>query len=170
MKDKSMITVKETKGKYIFWDIDGTLAGYRFNGHLASPDGSENGMSVEEIEEGVFLKRKPSLHMQKVLSTCKAKQNIILGHICNEKEIEDKKKWLKKHFPNITEILFIPMEELKHDRILKYCQDRKIDVDKVIFVHDILTILRQAERAGITSYHISSFFDWDYQDALRGVK
>lgn len=44
----------ELKNKYIFWDIDGTLAAYRFNGHVSDPEGTDNGMSLKEIEDGVF--------------------------------------------------------------------------------------------------------------------
>ncbi len=42
---KAMLTKSETKNKYMFWDIDGTLAPYRFNGHLCDPDGSKYGLS-----------------------------------------------------------------------------------------------------------------------------
>lgn len=31
---------QDLKDKYVFWDIDGTLAPYRFNGHTADPDGT----------------------------------------------------------------------------------------------------------------------------------
>ena len=54
---KDMITKKDLDGKYVFWDIDGTLAAYRFNGHVADPTGTDNGMSLKEIEEGIFLTR-----------------------------------------------------------------------------------------------------------------
>ena len=86
-----MITKQVLKDKYVFWDIDGTLAAYRFNSHVADPNGTDNGMSLEEIEQGIFLKRKPSKLMQKVLSECGAKQNIIMGHCQNQKEKDDKK-------------------------------------------------------------------------------
>lgn len=37
---KDMVTKNDLKNKYIFWDIDGTLAAYRFNGieswHISS--------------------------------------------------------------------------------------------------------------------------------------
>lgn len=39
------ISIKDTMGKIIFWDLDGTLAPYRFNGHVADPDGANTGMS-----------------------------------------------------------------------------------------------------------------------------
>ena len=95
-----MITVKETKGKYIFWDIDGTLAAYRYNEHVGDPDGTENGMSIEEIEDGIFLHRKHSKFMQKVVGQCQAKKNIILKK-------KKKRKWMIKTFglTNIFQIL-----------------------------------------------------------------
>lgn len=44
----------DLKNKYVFWDIDGTLAPYRFNGHISDPNGTNNGMSLKEIEDGIF--------------------------------------------------------------------------------------------------------------------
>ena len=54
------------RDKYVFWDIDGTLAPYRFNDHVSDPDGTDNGMSLREIEDGIFLTREPSKQMQKL--------------------------------------------------------------------------------------------------------
>lgn len=45
------------RDKYVFWDIDGTLAPYRFNDHVSDPDGTDNGMSLREIEDDIFLTR-----------------------------------------------------------------------------------------------------------------
>ena len=53
----SMITKQVLRDKYVFWDIDGTLAAYRFNSHVADPNGTDNGMSLEEIEQGIFRKK-----------------------------------------------------------------------------------------------------------------
>ena len=91
------ITIADTKGKFIFWDIDGTLAPYRFNGHVGDPNGTNNGQSIEEIEAGIFLERNPSKHMQKVLAECEAKENIVMGHCQNGKEKSDKHLWLDMH-------------------------------------------------------------------------
>jgi len=41
-------------GKTVFWDIDGTLAPYRFNNHVMAPDNFNQGMSIKEIEENIF--------------------------------------------------------------------------------------------------------------------
>ena len=98
------------RNKYIFWDIDGTLAAYRFNGHVSDPEGTDNGMSLKEIEDGVLS--------------------------------EDKSK---------------------ADTILQYCKDHDISLQNVIFVDDTIPFLREAERKGIKSFHISSFLDWDFE-------
>lgn len=50
--------IKDLQNKYVFWDIDGTLAPYRFNNHVADPDGTNNGMSIQEIEKRHFLGQK----------------------------------------------------------------------------------------------------------------
>ena len=160
MIEKSTLSVKDTKGKYIFWDIDGTLAPYRFNGHVADPDGTENGMSLKEIEDGIFLIRQPSKRMQKIVSECQAKRNIILGHAQNQKEIDDKHIWLDKYYPEIKERLLVRDTEFKYEQILKYCKKNKIDLKDVLFIDDVIPFLRQAERHGISAWHISSFYDW----------
>ena len=98
------------RNKYIFWDIDGTLAAYRFNGHVSDPEGTDNGMSLKEIEDGVLS--------------------------------EDKSK---------------------ADTILQYCKDHDISLQDVVFVDDTIPFLREAERKGIKSFHISSFLDWDFE-------
>lgn len=52
METTETVKVENLRDKYVFWDIDGTLAPYRFNNHVADPDGTNNGMSLEEIEDG----------------------------------------------------------------------------------------------------------------------
>lgn len=54
----------DLKDKYVFWDIDGTLAPYRFNDHVADPDGSMNSLSLKEIKMVYF-------YIENHLNTCK---------------------------------------------------------------------------------------------------
>lgn len=159
---KAALTPNDTKNKYIFWDIDGTLAPYRFNGHLCDPDGSKYGMSMAEVENGLFLTRLPSKHMQNVIKTSGAKEHIVMGHVLVEKEISDKHIWLDKHFPIIKERLLTFENKPKFETIINYCKEKGIDLKDVIYVDDILAYIKEAERNGITSYHISSLLDWDY--------
>lgn len=160
------ISIKETKDKIIFWDVDGTLAPYRYNGHISDPEGSNNGQSAKEIEDGIFLYRKPSRFMQTVLKECKAKEHIIMGHFSCEKEVEDKHKWLDLHYPYIRKRVFLSEDQSKADGILNYCRENKILVQDVLFVDDILTILRDAEKKGINAWHISSFLDWFWPEEV----
>lgn len=161
--ERESITKNETKGKYIFWDIDGTLAPYRFNNHVGDPNGTNNGQSLEEIENGIFFERKPSKHMQNVVSTCESKMNIIMGHSLNEKEIQDKHKWLDLYYPMIKERLLTFESNSKADTIIEYCSKNHISLEEVIFVDDVIPFLREAEKKGIEAWHISSFLDWNYQ-------
>ena len=158
--NKGMISVRETKDKYIFWDIDGTLAAYRFNDHVGDPNGTNNGMSIIEIENGIFIERLPSKFMQNVIATCKSKQNIILSHCQNQKEMDDKNLWLDKYYPNIKERILTSEDIPKYKSLIKYCEENKIDISDCLFVDDVLAHLRAAEKMGIKSYHISSFLDW----------
>ena len=155
-----MISKDDLKDKYVFFDIDGTLAAYRFNDHVSDPLGSSNGMSILEIEDGIFFKRKPSLLMQKVLLENEAKENIALSYCLNEKERSDKNLWLDKYYPMIKKRFLIDLDKNKARTILDYCHDNNILLKNVIFVDDVLDYLREAERLGIKSYHISSFLDY----------
>lgn len=155
------ITKKDTQNKYIFWDIDGVLAPYRFNDHVADPEGTNNGMSISEIENGCFLYRRPLKRMQNVIKNCGSKQNIIMGHCQIQKEKDDKEIWLNKYYPSITQRLLVFEDVPKYKAIINYCNANSIPLKDVIFVDDTLTILREAERNGIKCYHISSFIDWE---------
>lgn len=156
----------DLENKYVFWDIDGTLAPYRFNDHVSDPEGTNNGMSLKEISEHIFLTRKPSQHMMKVVYSCGARRNFIMGHCQVQQEMDDKQLWLDKHFPIIRrQDRILTYENIsKADSIVEYCAGHRIDLKDVVYVDDVLAFLREAERKGIKSYHISSFLDWDYSD------
>ena len=157
---------KDMINKIFFFDIDGTLAPYRFNDHVSDPEGTNNGMSLKEISEHIFLTRKPSQHMMKVVYSCGARRNFIMGHCQVQQEIDDKQLWLDKHFPIIRrQDRILTFENIsKADSIIEYCAGHRIDLKDVVYVDDVLVFLREAERKGIKSYHISSFLDWDYSD------
>lgn len=120
-------------------------------------------MSKKEIDEGIFLKRLPSKHMQKILNECGAKEHIIMGHFVHEQELIDKHKWLDMHFPMIKRRPFVYYTYSKADAIIRLCNGNNINIADVVFVDDVLPIIKEAEKKGIKSYHISSFLDWDYQ-------
>lgn len=97
--------------------------------------------------------------MQKVVNECGSKCNIIMGLCQNQKELEDKQIWLDRHYPNIKERLLVFENVSKAECMLDYCKRNKIDLAEVVYVDDVLKFLREAERKGIQSWHISSFLD-----------
>ena len=56
--------------------------------------------------------------------------------------------------PSLNEFL----EALSHNS-----KDHDISLQDVVFVDDTIPFLREAERKGIKSFHISSFLDWDFE-------
>lgn len=149
-------------GKTIFWDIDGTLAPYRFNNHVTASDDSNQGMSIKEIEENIFLNRKPSRVMQNIIKNKNISKNVIMGHCINEKEVRDKQQWLDMYFPFIKDRILVYEKYSKANCIIEYCKKNNIDLKEVIFVDDVIKFLREAESKGIESWHISSFLDFYY--------
>lgn len=156
------ITKEILDGKTIFWDIDGTLAPYRFNNHVTASDDFNNGVSIKEIEENIFLKRKPSRFMQNIIKNTNIAKNIVMGYCINDKEISDKQKWLDIYFPMIEDRILVDENFSKVDCIIEYCNKNNINLTEVIFVDDIIKYLREAESKGIEAWHISSFIDFYY--------
>lgn len=119
-------------------------------------------MSLKEIDEHVFLYRKPSQHMQKVVMECDTKQHIIMGYCQVEKEKQDKELWLDTFYPMIKERLLVSQDKSKADIILQYCSKHNINIKDVVYVDDVIPFLQESERKGIKSFHISSFFRLGY--------
>lgn len=59
--------IKALRNKYVYVDIDGTLAEYRFNNHVSAKDGTTNGQTMEEIQNHTFLKSRPLKSIIKML-------------------------------------------------------------------------------------------------------
>lgn len=177
------------KDKYIYIDIDGTLAEYRFNGHLSAKDGTTNGMTLQEIENHVFLHSRPLKTVISTLKKCHSKSIRICGAVISPTELVDKMEWLSKHCKEIrfnSYFWFVPDEywntfldyfhaiknssklNTTYGTILKGTKDNMwdyliqhnfTDLDKVVFIDDVLPYLKHAEERGITSIHISSFIN-----------
>jgi len=80
----------------------------------------------------------------------------------NQKEIDDKYIWLDEYYPMIEERLLVFENFSKADCIIEYCKNANIELNDVIYIDDIIKYLREAERKGIESWHISSFLDWQF--------
>ena len=133
--------LEKLKGKYVFFDIDGTLSEFRYNDKLFSDDqiGCQSDVISGLDGENVF----------------------ILGTVFTNNEAQQKYRWLASNFPNIKieNIIFINRAEIKPLVILEYVKHFNWNISDVIFVDDRLDVLREAEVLGIKSYHPSSFVE-----------
>lgn len=93
--------IKALKNKYIYVDIDGTLAEYRFNNHVSAKDGTTNGQTMEEIENHIFLHSRPLKIVIKTLKRAKKEGIWICGAVISPIEIHDKIKWLDENCKGI---------------------------------------------------------------------
>lgn len=181
--------IKALKNKYIYVDIDGTIAEYRFNNHVSAKDGTTNGQTMEEIENHIFLYSRPLKTVIKTLKRAKNRELWICGAIISPIELEDKVVWLNRDCPDIEFngcFWFVPDEYW--DTFLDYFNCGKNDysivtqygvilkgsknymwdwivshnfhkLEETVFIDDVLPYLKQAEEKGVTAYHISSFIE-----------
>lgn len=189
--------VKLLSGKYIFVDIDGTLAEYRFNNHVSAKDGTTNGMTMKEIEDHVFLHSRPLKTVIQTLKRTKKAGIWVCGAIISPVELLDKIVWLENNCKGIKfdgKFWFVPVEYwsyfveyfesnnsfgyktasddnciiTKYGVIMKGNKTRMwgwvtdhnfVELEKAVFVDDVLPYIKFAEEYGVTAYHISSFID-----------
>lgn len=153
--------LEKLKGKYVFFDVDGTLSEYRFKDKLYEGKCPEFGcQSLQDLLFGdLFYHARPLKTMQKIVEKLDSNKIFILGTIVTNNEVNQKYKWLAENYPNIKKenIIFISSTMLKPEVILEYTKKLNISIEQVVFVDDRLDVLRKAEELEITAYHPSSF-------------
>lgn len=111
--------LEKLKGKYVFFDVDGTLSEYRFRDILYGGRCSELGcQSLNDLLfSDLFYKARPLKTMQDIISKLDSDKIFVLGTIVTNNEINWKYKWLKENYPNIKRenIIFISSTMLKPD-------------------------------------------------------
>lgn len=181
--------VRAMDDKYVYIDIDGTLAEYRFDDHLSAKDGTDNGMTMQEIEDHIFLRSRPLKLVQNTIKRANIRGIWVCGDIISPIELEDKFVWLNKNCPGINFNGFFWFADDKYWSSFLSCfdfSDNDYDIvtpygiiikgnkkrmwdwivkhnfhnlKDTVFVDDKLPYLKYAEEIGIASYHMSSFID-----------
>ncbi len=148
------------KGKIIFWDIDGTLTAFRFDGSVRYPSmRGEKGLCA--ISGGMYYAKRPSAHMQRVVGECGAEKQLVLGRFLTKREIEDKIRWIHENFPEISGSIWVPEGDEKVPRLEEYAEKNGIrDWNRIVLIDDTHADLVKAEEAGFGAWHVSSFLDW----------
>ena len=97
--------------------------------------------------------------IEKLKENLDSNKIFVLGEVTTNAEIDQKYKWLSKHYPNIKRenLFFICSTLLKPKVIIGCCKYYNIDIKQTAFVDDRIDILRKAETLRIDSYHHSSF-------------
>ena len=155
--------LEKLKGKYVFFDVDGTLSEYRHRDQIYAGKCPELGCQTlnDFLFSDLFLKSRPLKTMQNIISELDSDKIFILGTVVCNNEVKQKYIWVERYYPNFKKenIIFISSTMLKPDVILEYSKQYNIDLNDIAFVDDRLDVLRKAEELGITSYHPSSFME-----------
>lgn len=155
--------LEKLKGKYVFFDVDGTLSEYRHRDQVYASKCPELGCQTlsDLLFSDLFLRARPLKTMQKIISQLDSDKIFILGAITCNHEANQKYIWLETNYPNFKKenIIFIKSTMLKPEVILEYSKKYNINLSDIVFVDDRLDVLRKAEEMGITSYHPSSFME-----------
>lgn len=155
--------LEKLKGKYVFFDVDGTLSEYRYRDKIYGGRCPELGCQTlnDFLFSNLFVKARPLKTMQKIISQLDSDKIFILGTVVCNNEVNQKYIWLEKFFPNFKKenIIFISSTMLKPEVIIEYSKKYSLNLSDVVFVDDRLDVLRKAEELGITAYHPSSFIE-----------
>ncbi len=153
--------LNKLKGKYVFFDLDGTLSEYRFNDHV-SGNNNWGGQTFKELFFGNgFVNNRPLKTMVEFIQKLDLDKVYVLGAITTNHEINEKNIWLEKYYPFIKKenVIFVANASLnlKLVAIKEYQKKLNIKNEDIVFVDDTHAIIREIEEAGYTAYHITSF-------------
>ncbi len=153
--------IEKLKDKYVFFDVDGTLAEYRYNDHVSGKN-NWGGQTWEELFFGnVFVNNRPLKTMVKLVEKLNPEKVFVLGAITTNHEIEEKYEWFAKYYPTIPKehLIFVADSSLKVIALEEYAKKLKIAKDEIVFIDDKHATIRQTEEAGFRSYHVTSFME-----------
>ena len=181
--------VRALYDKYVYINIDGTLAEYHYNNHVSAKDGSGCGVRIDEINEHVYLNSRPLESVIKVLSKSYPRRVSVYSTAISLVEVSDKIEWLQRNCQNIpiqNYLWFVPKMHWK-----KLCEEFGVSTFAIAFKHPLGYVacgnptrvieyinsayehhvsdavildsnpeyLQFAEDRGATAYHVSSFMD-----------
>ncbi len=154
---------EKLKDKYVFFDVDGTLAEYRFRDKIYEGGTPELGCVTlhDVLFTDIFLNSRPLKTMQRLVSQLDEDKIFILGTVISNTEVEQKYIWLETHFPQFKKenIILISSTMMKPEVMIEYSKHFNWNLDEIAFIDDRLDVLRKAEELGIKSYHPSSFIE-----------
>lgn len=144
----------------VLFDMDGVLAEYKV--------GEKE--QIKSNEPNLFLKARPLFKNLKIAKKISKMKNVKVGIQSNchfKEQKQDKKTWLKKYAPFVSEedINIIAFKDEEYDLSNKYALKAKYIKEKyqggeiVVLVEDDHRNIKEALNLGIKAYHVSSMID-----------
>lgn len=137
---------------YIF-DYEGTLS-----------ESPQNKLTLKELlYEFDFRKLSPNKNIINLINLIKYKDIYVVGIIETNKEIEQKKDWLKTNFPMIKEqnYIFISSEYKKSEAIIEIINKNNYDKSKMLFIDDKISHINDVSELGIRSILVADILHYD---------
>lgn len=152
--------VESLKNKAVFFDLDGTLAEFRFL-DMVGPENFSGDFLYEFAFGKIYDNVRPLATMQEVVKELDSDKVYVLGAITLNSEIEEKYVWLAKHYPSIKRenILFVNCAEMKVELLESYRRKLNLEYQDMVFVDDMHKTIQVVEERGFRAYHPSSFID-----------
>ena len=152
--------VENLKSKTVFFDLDGTLAEFRFL-DMVGPENFSGDFLYEFAFGKLYDNVRPLATMQEVVKQLNPDKVYVLGAITLNSEIEEKYVWLEKHFPSIKRenILFVNCAEMKVELLEVYRRKLNLEYQDIVLVDDLHKTIQLAEGRGFRAYHPTSFVD-----------
>ena len=149
-----VVTESYYTDKYLFFDMDGTLAAYQF-----LPIGIHGGIDFVDGEHFRYAPPvKPMLNRAEEFSVAGHSINI-LSAIPDGMCMVHKKEWLSREAPFIPDKNqhFIGNKRFKHEMLRNLLKKRKISFQDVLVIDDDHKVLDQLNSIGIHAVHPSMF-------------
>lgn len=127
---------------YIF-DYEGTLS-----------EAPNKRLTLSELlYEFDFRELSPNQTIYDFVNSLNNKKIYVVGIIECNKEVEQKKEWLKLHFPTIKEqnYIFISSDYKKSEAISEIINKYNYDKNQILFIDDKLSHIEDVRRIGIRS-------------------
>ena len=151
--------VLENKNSVIAFDVDGVLAPIEYGEYNHYYANDEEW--AEEIEKGTdFYKDVRSVKVLKDFISTKNINNIyVITKVMNEKEFNDKLKFLNKNYGILEDNCFMVYDD--KDKLTKLDEiNNKLNIDDrlIVMVDDTVSVLNHImENSKYTTVHISTF-------------
>lgn len=125
---------------------------FDYEGTLSEPP--DHKLTLQELlYDFDFRKLFPNNAIHDFFNLINKKKVYVVGIIETDREIEQKKEWLKYYYPsiNVENCIFISGEHKKSEAILEIINKNNYEKDKILFIDDKISHIKDVNELGINS-------------------